>query len=396
MTNILHISYELRDREFIRITKAVQNLINSTKVFSDPVVIDLMRVTGFNKELIATDERGHLNINAFGLPYGLLLRSHLNRVYSFIQTAVQKNLISLKNIDIIHAHKVTFEGYIGYKIAQDLNKPLILTLRNTDFTVFHYRPDMHSLYKKIMNSAYKIIYVVPSMIKFLIKNFGQEYFDQHLKHKMIHIPNIIVRNNSINDENTFNSEEPHLLTALSLTKKSVKGKNLRNLLKAVSEIDHLDVKLKIAGDGIYEPVVRKWVNELDLNNKVEFLGRIPNNKIDKFYSAATAFVLPSFNETFGMVYPEALFNGTPILCSKGVVGFDGFFEGVGVSVNPHSVEDIRRGIIELITNNTYFRKQISILKNSGAFNMFNPEIISNTYREMLSEIIEPRKKILSY
>jgi glycosyltransferase involved in cell wall biosynthesis len=396
MTNILHISYELRDREFRRITKAVQNLISSTRSFSEPVIIDLVRVTSLNKELIEIDERGHLNINAFGLPYGLFLRSHLNRIYSFIETAEQKNLISLKNIDVVHAHKVTFEGYIGYKIAQKLNVPLILTLRSTDFTVFHYRPDLHSLYKKIMSSAYKIVYLVPSMIEFLIKNFGQEYFDKYLKHKLVQIPNIIIRNNSIDDERLYNSEEPHLLTALSLTKRSVKGKNLRNLLKAVSEINHLDVKLKIAGDGIYEPVVKNWVNDLNLSNKVEFLGRIPNSKIDKYYSNATAFVLPSLNETFGMVYPEALFNGTPILCSKGVIGFDGFFKDVGVSVNPHSVEDIRRGIIELITNNTYFRNKIYQLKSSGAFNMFNPENVSNLYREMLAEIIKPGNKVLSY
>jgi glycosyltransferase involved in cell wall biosynthesis len=60
------------------------------------------------------------------------------------------------------------------------------------------------------------------------------------------------------------------------------------------------------------------------------------------------FVMPSFKETFGVVYLEALSQGLPILHSIGQ-GVDGFFDDSRVSeaVDPGSIADIARGIREL-------------------------------------------------
>ena len=63
-----------------------------------------------------------------------------------------------------------------------------------------------------------------------------------------------------------------------------------------------------------------------------------------------AFVMPSFSETFGMVYAEALLNGTPILYSKDT-GFDGLFDNVGVVVDPHSLVSIGEGLRKIVQKN---------------------------------------------
>jgi glycosyltransferase involved in cell wall biosynthesis len=174
---------------------------------------------------------------------------------------------------------------------------------------------------------------------------------------------------------------------MGLTKKDIKWKNLKRLLKAIAEIKHLDVRLKIAGKGGYEWKVRHWTKKLNIQDKVELLGYINNTEIDNYHASAAAFVLPSKAESFGMVYAEALFNGTPILCSKGVVGFEGFFKNVGVAVDPYSVNDIREGIIELITNNSFYRNEIKKLRNSGAFGIFDPVNISNIYKRVLLDVV---------
>ena len=54
-----------------------------------------------------------------------------------------------------------------------------------------------------------------------------------------------------------------------------------------------------------------------------------------------AMCLPSHNETFGMVYVEALLSGVPILYSRGT-GIDGFLDRIegAVGVDPCSTEEI--------------------------------------------------------
>jgi glycosyltransferase involved in cell wall biosynthesis len=51
--------------------------------------------------------------------------------------------------------------------------------------------------------------------------------------------------------------------------------------------------------------------------------------------------MPSFHETFGLVYIEAMTQGLPVLYTRGE-GIDGYFEQgqVGYCVDPHDVNDI--------------------------------------------------------
>jgi glycosyltransferase involved in cell wall biosynthesis len=71
--------------------------------------------------------------------------------------------------------------------------------------------------------------------------------------------------------------------------------------------------LKIAGSGYYEPNLRNLVNQLKLEDKVEFLGWIKNKK--EFFESIDIFCLPSKNEPFGIVILEAMKYGKPIIAT---------------------------------------------------------------------------------
>ena len=93
-----------------------------------------------------------------------------------------------------------------------------------------------------------------------------------------------------------------------------------------------------------------------------------------------------YSQTYN--YAEALQNGTPILYSKGYLGFDGFFENVGVGVNPKSIEAIKNGILDLLINGNKYRKQINILMKSGEFNIFNSDYITKRYQSVVTDCIQ--------
>ena len=56
--------------------------------------------------------------------------------------------------------------------------------------------------------------------------------------------------------------------------------------------------------------------ELDLTNRIVFLGSRPQEILPLYYSAADMVVVPSHYESFGMVALEAMACGTPVIASK--------------------------------------------------------------------------------
>jgi len=92
-------------------------------------------------------------------------------------------------------------------------------------------------------------------------------------------------------------------------------KNLRGLLKAWREIndDFPDVWLVVAGAA--GRVFAK--DEIHADERVRFLGYVPEHMLPSLYATATLFVLPSFDEGFGLPALEAMACGTPVIVSDG-------------------------------------------------------------------------------
>ena len=72
--------------------------------------------------------------------------------------------------------------------------------------------------------------------------------------------------------------------------------------------------------------------------------------------------------------------------SKGYLGFDGFFDVVGVGVNPRSIDSIANGILDLTNNTELYRQNIKKLSEASEFNVFNSEFIGNKYFETINEV----------
>ncbi len=383
MSKILHLSYDLRDRFNRDITTAVKNLIKITSEINEIEVIDLVRVSKIKNEFIHADSPNHLKVNCYGLPYGIFHLQSQKRAFNKIMNASGNGLIDLNSISLVHSHKLTFEGYIGYLISKELCKPLIITLRQTDTIVLSKRKDLVSKFKNVLEYSSKIIYLIPNMIKELRKIIDDNFFNMHIEPKLQFLPNMVER--KISKEGVTYTPDT-FLTILRMTKESVLRKNIKNLLKALIPLKQSYIKLKIIGEGEYLWKVKKWVEEFGLKNNVEFIGNILNEEIDKYYAEAEAFLLPSKSESFGMVYAESLLNGTPIMYSKNVLGFDGVFENVGVGVYPNSIESITEGIKTLQKNNLFFRSTISNLRESNALNIFSSGYIKEIYSNIVREI----------
>ncbi len=72
------------------------------------------------------------------------------------------------------------------------------------------------------------------------------------------------------------------------------------------------VHLVIAGDGKERSTIETFAQSL-LPGKVRFAGKIPRDRMYRFYSAGDVFAFPGIRETLGMVYLEAQACGLPVV-----------------------------------------------------------------------------------
>ena len=99
---------------------------------------------------------------------------------------------------------------------------------------------------------------------------------------------------------------------------------------------------------------------LDIKDKIKFITEATDENLIGIYRKSNLFVLPSINEAeaFGVVQLEAMANGLPVINTKlnsGVpyVSLNGYS---GLTVNPSSVEELKKAIEEIINNKELYEK----------------------------------------
>src|SRR5699024_5266275 len=144
-------------------------------------------------------------------------------------------------------------------------------------------------------------------------------------------------------------------------------KNLHRVLESLKNIDiKINIKIigKIIDDEYYKKIKEKY--------QYEYLGEKNKKQIIEIMSKSDIFIMPSENETFGLVYVESLSQNLPIIYSKNE-GIDGYFKDnkYGVSVDPKSIEDIQRGIRFIINNYEGIQKNLEDKSFLDEFNWAN-------------------------
>ena len=101
----------------------------------------------------------------------------------------------------------------------------------------------------------------------------------------------------------------------------VAEKGLKTLLHALHQIQELPWRLIMVGTGEYETEFKKIANELQLNNRISYLGYVPHTEAPHHLSAFDLLVLPSetqpnWREQFGRVIIESMACNTPVVGSS--------------------------------------------------------------------------------
>lgn len=129
----------------------------------------------------------------------------------------------------------------------------------------------------------------------------------------------------------------------------VEDKGQRYLLEAVSKLDvSYNIKLLMVGDGPKREELVKLANDLNIQDKVLFLGFI--NDLIPILAMSDIFVLPSIREAISIALIQAMCIGKPCIASN----TGGIPEVVssqnGILVEPKDVEGLKAAISTLYSN----------------------------------------------
>ena len=155
---------------------------------------------------------------------------------------------------------------------------------------------------------------------------GSEYLIEILKAKK---ELVFVQPYEIPDEHTLPAiAEGEQLEQLNLPYRPVflfvghiiPRKGLPLLLQACSLLQargYSQFTLLVVGNGPQQQELAAFCHEHHLSDRVQWIGRVPFDKIGTYFHATDVFVFPTLEDTWGVVTLEAMLLGKPILCSTG-------------------------------------------------------------------------------
>lgn len=142
-------------------------------------------------------------------------------------------------------------------------------------------------------------------------------------------------------------EDPFVLAVSTLEPR----KNLSRLVKAFEGLrcHGRKERLILAGQlgWRYQPLLRQ-IEESGLKEAVRLLGYVPSSDLPAIYNLARAVAFPSIYEGFGLPIVEAMACGTPVLTSN-LSSMAELGAGAALLVNPFSEEEIRDGLLRVLT-----------------------------------------------
>jgi len=164
-----------------------------------------------------------------------------------------------------------------------------------------------------------------------------------------------------------------------------KGVNI--LLNSLPSLDQRRWNLKIVGEGNLKVDYQNLSARLNLENRVEFVGKLSDKEMIKALQNSDLLVLPSINnnEAFGLVLIEALACGVPVIASD-LPGVRSVFEDKreGLLVVPGSVEDLNRKL-EFILKNEPLRRDMAKAARRLALRKYDQALMKQRYENLFIE-----------
>lgn len=233
-----------------------------------------------------------------------IIHSHTEFTIGMFARVISNQL----NIPVVHTYHTKWEDYVHYvtKGNEILNKPSkeivkYLTIFFGDKTITELIVPSKKIYK-LFNEKYNItknVHIVPTGIE--IDNFSKENFSK-------------IELEKLRKDLGFNKKDFIVLSLSRLAKEKSVDKIIENHKKIVKLKPN--IKLLIVGDGPDTKYLKDLAKEMNLEKSIIFSGKVPFEKVPKYYQISNLFVTSSTTETQGLTVLEAMASSLPVVAIK--------------------------------------------------------------------------------
>ena len=297
------------------------------------------------------------------------------------------DMVQLHKIDILHVHYAIPHAYAAYMSKQMLKTrgidlPIVTTLHGTDITLV----GSHPFYKTAVEFSINNSDAVTSVSEDL-KNDTLSLFS--IDKDIEVIPNFVdlEKYNHLHencDRGILANDDEKIITHISNFRKVKRIDDVINSFNLIN--NKISSKLILLGDGPERIKAEKLCKELNLNDKVLFLGA--SNETAKILCLSDVFILASTTESFGLVALEAMASSVPVVSTNSgglpevnLNGFSGFLSNVG------DISQMAENAIKILKNSENlikFKKNAKIQANKFDVHNIVPSY-ENIYRMTLEK-----------
>ncbi|OGH12350.1 MAG: hypothetical protein A2776_02565 [Candidatus Levybacteria bacterium RIFCSPHIGHO2_01_FULL_40_10] len=243
------------------------------------------------------------------------------------------------DFDVIHGHSGGTITLLGTEIARSKKIPSLLTYHTLWNRYTHYFMQGKVVKPKMMENISKI---VGNRVDYIIaptKRVEKELRQYGVKKPIKVVPS------GINIEKFANGKSGYLRSLLKIENDPIllyvgrlaKEKSVDFIIKAFKRVIENESKahLVLVGDGPDRKELEALAKRLGVAASTHFLGELELESMHEVYKDATVFVFSSTSETQGMVVPEALASGVPVVAID-----DPAYECIENGKNGYLVPDI--------------------------------------------------------
>lgn len=378
---ILHISSDYPDPIRNRTTPAIKNFIDHLDD-CDHIIVSLKRYTNPAKTYLhscptARDQKLYA-LGYWALPGGVLHRNAMSRVEARIG-----DILSALGVrpHLVMAHKLAIEGVVAYQLWKKFGLPYVCSIRGeVEDKYFRLKPELRGLYGKVATQA-EALFLVSAWFR---KRLTDRYPIDDARFRLL--PNFCDPSLAP----VLAQREPHaFVTVLDLNMYRRKG--FHHLIRALALAHRTLPGLRLDVIGWSGPKtdaqIARLIERAGVESAVRFLGPQDHRAVLEAIPRYTALVLPARNETFGMVYVEALLTATPILYTADS-GIDGYLEGVdaGIRVRAGDVRAIASALQALAHCGTRYQNTLAE-QHAIIRARFSPAAYLAEFRKVLTGVL---------
>ncbi|SFR41334.1 glycosyltransferase family 4 protein [Halogeometricum limi] len=273
-------------------------------------------VTVFSFDARREDVVNGVTVRRLGSPPHVL--PELGNLYA--AAAFEFTETGLDDIDLLHAYNMALNPVVGY-LSDRYDVPSVATLNSYDILpkrTFNVEPNrLRRLYERLaFPTTGRVIRAYTRRIDRFVtlseaskRVYCENGFDPE---SFVVVPNMVDPDFEPLERREANDCDGYSVLYVGSL---IKEKGVDVLVRAVARLPE-DVTLRIVGDGDERERIESVVTALDLEDRVTLEGRVPYERVKRYYASSDLFVHPGvWPEPFGRTLLEAMESGLPVVAT---------------------------------------------------------------------------------